>query len=96
MTVKEAMIAAEESRGTFKAYPVAYLKEVFDEMTAGMPNWKEPIKATLPVAKLGAAIHAVEFYAGSPLKALSGIYTNASGQEVIDVYAPGYYASVGA
>jgi len=48
MTIEEIIEREREERAkleentTFKSYKVSYLRKLFDQMTANLPNWKAP------------------------------------------------------
>lgn len=69
---------------------VAELRAAF-QAVENPDNWKKPVVAVVPLAKLAITIQAIEFFAGSPT------YLKFQGKMSGDcaIFAPGYYASVG-
>jgi hypothetical protein len=65
------------------------MAEVFDLVTANMPNWKGRISTTIPTSLQDVAAAAIEFFTGSEAtfeaEGMSGAY--------VRVRAAGYYAA---
>lgn len=87
-------VTAEIDQQEFKGRKIGELRRVFNAMTAGMKNWKAEINAVVHMNDLGNAIVACEFFAGSQLYDRGQFVQD--GEVHFRVYAPGYYASVGA
>lgn len=66
------------------------LKEAFDRLTEGMENWKMPIKAKIRLYEWYLMEQACIHFTGSEL-----YQTFDLGEGWIEVYADGYYLTIG-
>ena len=71
----------------------ARLLPLYDEMTEGMDNWKEPFTAAVPTDEFDDYSAAAVFFVGAPLVKTNTDYDITG---VVDVSCVGYYAAVGA
>jgi len=67
------------------------LRKVFDEVTAGLPHWKDPIVCRVKRKYVDKAVRAIEFFVGGPTMRETPKY----GEGVI-LRNAGYYVNIGA
>jgi hypothetical protein len=96
MTNETIINAAGQTESSYKGVAISALSAAFDAV-ADKANWKNPIgPVEVLCSDLPTIIKAVEFYAGSPVRAHGESYEGPDGFYRIRITAPGYYACVGA